>query len=97
MSIGSNSINVEFFGANRQFDWLEILLVYDKGDKYLTIYNSYNVKLTSKTFQSFSLKNFTEAHSLTNEKNMRSTIQHKNICCIISLLCGVVTVAQWLH
>ena len=28
MSAGSESINVEFFGVNRQLDWLEILLVY---------------------------------------------------------------------
>ena len=30
MSIRSNSINVKFIRANRQFDWLEILLIYDK-------------------------------------------------------------------
>ena len=45
ISVGSNSINVEFFGSNRQFDWLETLLVYDKSDKYLTIYDSYIVQL----------------------------------------------------
>ena len=27
---GSDSLNVEFFGANRQFDWIEILIVTTK-------------------------------------------------------------------
>ena len=27
---GSDSINVEFLGANRQFDWLEISILNDK-------------------------------------------------------------------
>ena len=48
ISVGSNSINVEFFGSNRQFDWLETLLVYDKSNKYLTIYDSYIVQLAAK-------------------------------------------------
>ena len=39
---GSDSLNVEFLGANRQFDWLEISLVNDKSDKHSTIYDSYN-------------------------------------------------------
>ena len=44
ISVESNSINVEFLGSNRQFDWIEISLVYDKSDKHLTIYDSYNVE-----------------------------------------------------
>ena len=34
MSIRSNSINVKFIRANRQFDWLEILLIYDKSEEH---------------------------------------------------------------
>ena len=37
---GSDSLNVEFLGANRQFDWLEISMVNNKSDKHSTIYNS---------------------------------------------------------
>ena len=70
MSAGSESINVEFFGVNRQLDWLEILLGYDKSDKHLAIYNSYNVELASKIIQSAFDKNLTEAYSFTNEKNI---------------------------
>ena len=31
---GSDSLNVEFLGPNRQFDWLEISIVNDKSDKH---------------------------------------------------------------
>ena len=39
---GSDLLNVEFLGANRQFDWIEISIVPDKSDKHTTIYDSYN-------------------------------------------------------
>ena len=34
---GSDSLNVEFLGANRQFDWIEISIVPDKNHKHTTI------------------------------------------------------------
>lgn len=37
MSVGSDSKKVEFFGSKRQFDWLEISLVYDKSDRHNNI------------------------------------------------------------
>ena len=30
INVGTDSINIDFLGANRQFDWLELSLVYDK-------------------------------------------------------------------
>ena len=33
---GSDSLNIEFLGANRQFDWIEISIVPDKSDKHTT-------------------------------------------------------------
>ena len=65
---GSDSLNVEFLGANRQFDWLEILIINDKSDKHTTVYDSYNRELTAQTIKSLQLSNFTEIYSLTNEK-----------------------------
>ena len=44
---GSDSLNVEFLGANRQFDWIEISIVPDKSDKHTTIYDSYNREMAS--------------------------------------------------
>ena len=44
---GSNSLNVEFLGSNRQFDWIEISIVPDKSDKHTTIYDSYNREMAA--------------------------------------------------
>ena len=68
INVCQDSINIDFLGANRQFDWLEMSLVFDKSDKH-TIYESYNVELTVKYINSVKLSNFTEIYSLTNEKN----------------------------
>ena len=65
---GSDSLNVEFLGANRQFDWIEFSIVNDKSDKQTTIYDSYNRELAAQTIKSIQLSNFTEIYSLTNEK-----------------------------
>ena len=40
ISTGSDSINTDFLGCNRQFDCLEISLAYEKSDKHTTIYDS---------------------------------------------------------
>ena len=74
INIGQDSIDIDFLGANRQFDWIEISLVYDKSDKHNTIYYSYNHELAAKRIKSVKLSNFTEIYSLTNEKNTTSTI-----------------------
>ena len=39
MSVDSDAINVDFLGSIKQFDWLEISLVFDKSDKHTTIYD----------------------------------------------------------
>ena len=36
----SQDFTVDFLGSNRQFDWIETSLVYDKSDKHLTIYDT---------------------------------------------------------
>ena len=65
---GSYSLNIEFLGANRQFDWTEISIVPDKSDKHATIYNSYNREMAAQLIKTLRLTNFTELYSLTNEK-----------------------------
>ena len=70
ISTGQDSIDVEFLGANRQFDWLEISLVYDKSNKDTRIYDSYNHEVAAKTTKSIKLSNFTEIYSLTKEKKI---------------------------
>ena len=65
---GSDTLDVEFWGANRQFDWLEISIVNDKSDKQTTIYDSYNREVAAQKIKTLQLSNFTEIYSLTNEK-----------------------------
>ena len=65
---GSDSLNVEFLGSNRQFDWIEISIVPDKSDKHATIYDSYNREMAAQLIKTLQLSNFTEIYSLTNEK-----------------------------
>ena len=65
---GSDSLNIEFLGATRQFDWIEISIVNDKSDKHTAIYDSYNRELAAQNIKSLKLSNFTEIYSLTNEK-----------------------------
>ena len=64
-SKGQDSLNVEFLGSNRQFDWLEISIVPDKRDKHTTIYDSYNREVAAQEFKTLKLSNFTEIYSLT--------------------------------
>ena len=49
---GTQSLTVTFKGAQRQFQWLEISLIYDKSYQHLTIYDSYNLELAAKMIQS---------------------------------------------
>ena len=63
-----DSLNTEFLGANRQFDWIEISFVPEKSDKHKTIYHSYNREMATQLIKSLKLTNFTELYSLTNEK-----------------------------
>ena len=64
----TDSLNVEFLGSNRQFDWLEISIISDKNDKHTTIYDSYNRELAAQEIKTLKLPNFTEIYSLKNKK-----------------------------
>ena len=68
INVGQDSINIDFWRLNRQFDWLEISLVFDKSNKYFSTYDSYNVELAAMYTKSLKLSNFTEIYSLADEK-----------------------------
>ena len=74
INVGQDSLDIDVLGANRQFDWTELSLVYNKSEKHTIIYYSYNVEIAAKKIKSVKLANFTEIYSLTNEKNMILTI-----------------------
>ena len=69
ITTGTDPINIDFLGSNRQFDWIELSLVYDKSDKHTTTYGSYNVELAEKT-KSVKLSNYTKIYSLTNKQKI---------------------------
>ena len=79
IAVGSNSINIDFLGSNRQFDWLEISLVFDKSDKHTAIYDSYNAELAAKYIKSVKLTNFTEIYSLTNKEYDMDNLTQKHL------------------
>ena len=66
LQAGSQDFTVDFQGANRQFDWIEISLVYDKSDKHLTACDSYNAECDSKFITSLEFANISDQHSSTN-------------------------------
>ena len=57
----------KFKGAQRQFEWLDVSLVYDKSYQHLTIYDSYDIELTAKLIQSIKFKNTSTTYSLTGK------------------------------
>ena len=91
ISTGSDSININFLGSNRQFDWLEISLVYYKSYKHTTIYDSYNVELAAKYIKSVKLENFKEIYTLASEKNYSiDNLTQKHLLCkqYVAWCCG---------
>ena len=40
INFGQDSLNIDFLGSNRQFDSLELSLLYDRSDKHTTICHS---------------------------------------------------------
>ena len=48
INTGTQSLNVSFRGLNKQIEWVEISLVYDKSNQHQTIYDSYRVELAAK-------------------------------------------------
>ena len=64
---GIQSLTVTSKGAQRQFEWLEISLVYNKRYQHLTIYDSYDLKLAAKMVQSIKFENTISTYSLTGK------------------------------
>ena len=54
-------------GVQRQFDWLEISIIYDKSYQHTTIYDSYDLQLAGKFIQSIKFENTSSTYSLTGK------------------------------
>ena len=64
---GTQDFTCTFKGAQRQFDWLEISIVYDKSYQHTTIYDSYDLELAAKFIQSIKFENTSSTYSLTGK------------------------------
>ena len=64
---GSQSFTCTFKGTQRQFDWLEISIVYDKSYQHNTIYDSYDLELAAKLIKHIKFRNTSTMYSLTGK------------------------------
>ena len=48
INVGTQSLNINFRGLNKQTEWLEISLVFDKSGQPQAVYDSYDVELAAK-------------------------------------------------
>ena len=64
--VATESRVVNFQAANKQFSFLTILLVCDRNDQHISIYDSYNTELASTKIKSLQLENAPNAYSSFN-------------------------------
>ena len=64
---GTKSLKVNFLWLNKQIEWLEVFLVFDKSDQHQTVYHSYDVELVAKYVQLLVLENASTTCSLTGQ------------------------------
>ena len=67
INIGTQSFTCTFKGAQRQFDWLEISIVYSKSYQHTTIYDSYDLELAAKLIQTIKFENTSTTYSITGK------------------------------
>ena len=63
---GAQSRTINFNNVLKQFSFLEISLVYDRSDKHLSIYDSYNAEVASTQIKSIKLQNASNTYSEFN-------------------------------
>ena len=67
INTGMQDFTCTFKGAQRQFDWLEISIVYDKSYQHTTIYDSYDLELAAKLIKTIKFENASTTCSLTGK------------------------------
>ena len=67
ISTGTQSFTCTFKGAQRQFDWLEISLVYGTSYQHTTIYDTYDLELAAKLIQNIKFGNTSTTYSITGK------------------------------
>ena len=67
VNTGTQDFACTFKGGQRQFDWLEISIVYDKSYQHTTIYDSYDLELAAKLIKTIKFENTSSTYSLTGK------------------------------
>ena len=67
ITVGTQSLKVNFRGLKKQLEGLEISLVFDKSDQHQTVYDSYDVELAAKYMQLLALEIASTKYSLTGQ------------------------------
>ena len=67
VAVGAQTVSVDFQGASRELNWLEISLEYDKSYAHETVYDSYGLELAAKLIESIKFVNVSKAYSLTGK------------------------------
>ena len=67
VNTGTQDFTCTFKGVQRQFDWSEISIVYDKSYQYTTIYDSYDLELAARLIQSLKFENTSSTYSITGK------------------------------
>ena len=67
VAAGAQTVSVDFQGASRDINWLEISLLYDKSYSIETVYDSYGLELAARLIESIKFVNASKAYSLTGK------------------------------
>ena len=67
VNTGTQDFTCTFKVAQKQFDWLEISIVYDKSYQHKIIYDSYHLELTAKLIKTIKFENTSATYSLTGK------------------------------
>ena len=98
INTGTQTYTCTFKGVQRQFDWLEISIVYDKSFQHATIYDSYDLEIASKLIKTIKFENVSTTYSLTGklsfdlEKDDDKNILHKML---VAKACMVVVLRHY--
>ena len=65
VNTGTLDFTFTFKGVQRQFDWFEVSIVYDKSYQHTTISDSYDLELAAKLIKSIKSENASSTFSLT--------------------------------
>ena len=73
---GAQARTITFESSNKQFSFLEILLIFNSSHQHKSIYDSYNAEVASTTVSSIRLENASDTYSEFNTVKFDLTDEH---------------------